>query len=77
MVGIHSTVEKRAKRMPDITVKTTEIFVQAWVSSVYGPNLKKCLGCEQKKLRARESLKTLSQSQKSKSIKSLRMGIKT
>ena len=22
-VGIHSTVEKRAKRMPDITVKTT------------------------------------------------------
>ena len=24
MVGIHSTVEKRAKRMPDITVETTK-----------------------------------------------------
>ena len=23
LVGIHSTVEKRAKRMPDITVETT------------------------------------------------------
>ena len=25
MVGIHKTVEKRAKRMPDITVETTNI----------------------------------------------------
>ena len=25
MVGTHSTVEKRAKRMPDITVETTEL----------------------------------------------------
>ena len=26
MVGIHSTVEKRAKRTPDITVETTFVF---------------------------------------------------
>ena len=29
LVGIHSTVEKRAKRMPDITVETTIWFLVA------------------------------------------------
>ena len=28
MVGTYSTVEKRAKRMPDATVKTTKILTQ-------------------------------------------------
>ena len=42
MVGIHATVGKRAKRMPDITVETTwvgEWWVRGWRNDSGGLNV--------------------------------------
>ena len=36
MVGTYSTVEKRAKRMPDATGETTKIFTQSSIHNATG-----------------------------------------